>query len=67
MGWFLTAIVIAMLVAFNVYVADGLIRMQNDVKQIHKLLINSASSSASASVVSKFEERKKKSSDKKNV
>lgn len=40
MGWFVTALVIAILVAFNIYVADGLIRMQRDLKQIQKLLLD---------------------------
>lgn len=42
MGWLFSLIVVTLLVAFNVYVADGLLRMQRDVRSIHKLVQQSA-------------------------
>ena len=39
MNWWFSLFVIALLVVFNFYVADGLIRMQRDLKQIQKLLV----------------------------
>jgi len=40
MSWVFTATIITLLVVFNVYVADGLIRLQRDVKQVHKTLLD---------------------------
>jgi hypothetical protein len=40
MGWAAYAFIILLLLVFNIYVADGMIRIQRDVKQIHKTLLD---------------------------
>lgn len=39
MGWLVYVVIVVLLLTFNFYVADGLIRMQRDLKQVQKLLL----------------------------
>jgi hypothetical protein len=48
MGWFLSLIMISVLVAFNMFAADTMIRMRNDVKEIHKAVVTAAAPIAAA-------------------
>jgi hypothetical protein len=39
MGWVISTLVITLLLVFNIFAADGMIRIQRELKQVHKLLI----------------------------
>lgn len=38
MGWFFPLIVIAMLLAFNVFAADSMVRLKHDMRDLHKMV-----------------------------
>jgi hypothetical protein len=42
MGWFLSLVMIAILLAFNMFAADTIIRLRSDVKDIHKAVVTDA-------------------------
>ena len=39
MGWFVSLLVIAILIAFNVFAADTMVRLRRDIKEIHKAVV----------------------------
>jgi hypothetical protein len=40
MGWFAMAIVISVLVAFNLYASNAIVKLNRDQKETHKTLLN---------------------------
>lgn len=43
MGWFLSLVAIAVLIAFNLFAADAMVRMRRDILDIHKAVVNTSS------------------------
>ena len=39
MGWFLSLVAIAILLAFNMFAADTMVRLRRDVLEIHKAVV----------------------------
>lgn len=39
MGWFWSLLIVAILVAFNAFAAESIVRMRHDIRDIHKLVV----------------------------
>ena len=39
MGWLLSLVIIAILIAFNMFAADTMVRLRRDVLEIHKAVV----------------------------
>jgi hypothetical protein len=39
MGWILSLVIIAILIAFNMFAADTMVRLRRDVMEIHKAVV----------------------------
>ena len=38
MGWFWSLLIVSILIAFNVFAADSMVRLRHDVRDIHKIV-----------------------------
>lgn len=58
MGWFWSLLIVAILVAFNAFAAESIVRMRHDIRDIHKIVVaikqQPASTAVAASVPPKI-------------